>query len=130
MIALKALIVEDCGPMRRLLMHVLPLTQLAEFTFTEAADGLEGLAQVEAAPPDIIFVNCNMPKLTGIDSMRRVRASGAAGRLPIVMVSANRAASAVKAALEGADVFIAKPYTIATVKEHLAGLIDRIAAEE
>src|SRR6266446_27995 len=98
--------------MRRLLMQVLFLTELAEFHFTEAVDGLDALARFNPQRIDIMFVDWNMPRLSGIDFVRQVRASGKADHIPIVMVTGNATAGNIQDALDeaGADVYITKPY--------------------
>src|SRR5207247_2328391 len=63
---LRALVVEDDSAMRKLLARALPLTGLAEFEVTEAADGAEALARFNPARTDVIFVDWHMPHMTGI----------------------------------------------------------------
>src|SRR5438477_12621319 len=83
---LRALIVDDCSTMRNVLMLTLPLTGLAEFEFTEAGDGAAALARFNPARTDILFVDWQMPRMSGIEFVRRLRASGKADQFPIVMV--------------------------------------------
>lgn len=127
---LRALIIEDCDTMRRLLMQMLPLTGLAEFKFVEATDGLEALARFDAGKTDIIFVDWKLPKLAGIDFVRRVRASGKADLIPIVMVTGAGTMGNIQEALDdaGADVYITKPYTIEELRRKLARVIRQIEA--
>lgn len=129
---LKALVVEDCDVMRKLLMQTLPLTGLAEFQFTEARNGEEALARFSPGKTDIVFVDWNMPRLSGIDFVRKVRASEKSGRIPIVMVTGNNTTGHLQDALDGAgaDLYITKPYTIDGLRSRLTKLIERMTAEQ
>jgi two-component system chemotaxis response regulator CheY len=73
---LKAMIVDDSRIMRSMIIQSLRKTQLAEFEFTEAEDGTEALARFRTKQTDILFVDWNMPNLTGIDLVRKLRATG------------------------------------------------------
>src|SRR5437588_9753156 len=101
---LNALVVEDCKAMRHLLMQLLPLTGLAEFQFTEAEDGVEGLERFRPEATDIIFADYNMPRLPGIEFVRKIRASEKAIQIPIVMVTGMGRVRSVLEALDGAGV--------------------------
>jgi two-component system, chemotaxis family, chemotaxis protein CheY len=129
---LRALVVEDCAVMRRMLMQMLPLTGLAEFQFTEAEDGLDALARFHPDKTDIVFVDWKLPKLAGIDFVRKVRASGKTNHIPIVMVTGAGKVGNIEEALDdaGADVYITKPYTIEELRRKLAAVVERIAHEQ
>jgi two-component system, chemotaxis family, chemotaxis protein CheY len=129
---LRALIVEDCAPMRKVLMQVLSLTGLAEFEFVEAQDGSEGLAKLSASKIDILFVDWNMPRLSGIDFVRRARTTAKTAHIPIVMVTGNKTAGNIQEALDGggADVYVTKPYTVDDLHQKLAKLMARMAVDQ
>ncbi len=128
---LRALIVEDCDMMRNLLKEALPLTGLAEWEFTEARDGQEALSRFDPRRTDILFVDWNMPKVTGVDLVRRIRKMPASRRIPIVMVTGLGTVGNITEALDqaGADLYITKPYTVAKLKEQLQDLIESMAAK-
>ncbi len=107
---LNALVIEDCAIMRNMLMQMLPLTGLAEFKFTEAENGVDALARFSPDKTDIVFVDWNMPKLTGIEVVRKIRASGKTGHIPIIMVTGLGTVGNVEEALDnaGASVYITK----------------------
>src|SRR3712207_1952987 len=110
---LRALVVDDESVMRKMLMQMLPLTRLAEFKFVEAEDGASAWATFSAEPIDIIFVDMNMPRLTGTDFVRRVRRTKKGAQIPIVMVTGVTSTGKIEEALDeaGADVYITKPFT-------------------
>ena len=126
---LRALIVEDCEVMRNLLMQMLTLTDLAEFKFTEAKDGADALAKFDPKHTDMIFVDWIMPRLSGTELVRKLRASSKTGHIPIIMVTGQRTVGNVEEALDeaGADVYITKPYTISELRRRLATVIKQTA---
>jgi two-component system, chemotaxis family, chemotaxis protein CheY len=127
---LNALVIEDCEIMRKMLMQMLPLTGLAEFKFTEAENGIDALARFSPDKIDIVFVDWNMPKLSGIDVVRKIRASEKTAHIPIVMVTGLGTVGNVEEALDsaGASVYITKPYTIDGLRRKLAKVIEGIDA--
>src|SRR3984957_17120798 len=54
------------------------------YEIAEAADGMEALAWCRAAMPDAILLDWNMPVMTGIDFLRRLRAEPE-GETPVVV---------------------------------------------
>jgi two-component system, chemotaxis family, chemotaxis protein CheY len=115
--------------MRSVLMQMLALTGLAEFKFTEARDGAEGLARFDARSVDIVFVDWNMPKMSGIEFVRKVRASEKTRRTTIVMVTGETLMGKVEDALDraDADVYITKPFTVDVLRRQLAKPIEQLA---
>jgi two-component system alkaline phosphatase synthesis response regulator PhoP len=72
------------------------------FTVQVATDGFEGLRLAEQSDADLIVLDLNLPRLTGLDVCRRIRAAGI--EVPILMVSANHDVVDVVVGLEiGAD---------------------------
>lgn len=80
------------------------------FDVALAEDGEEALEQYAATDPDIILLDVMLPRLSGIDVCRKIRAESA---IPIIMVSARREEIDTVVALEvGADDYVAKPYRV------------------
>ena len=44
-----------------------------DYLVETAADGLEGLERAAAAPPDLVVLDLKMPRLNGVDTLRRLR---------------------------------------------------------
>jgi putative two-component system response regulator len=75
-----------------------------------AADGLEALEQIAVAPPDLILLDLDMPRLNGYEVCRRVKQDPATRLIPIVIITAEDAFDAKLRAWElGADDFLSKP---------------------
>ncbi len=124
----KALVIDDSGIMRKMVMRALTETELAEFEFTEAEDGVDGLAKFNPRTTDIVFVDWNMPNMTGIDLVKRIRGQYPKRPVPIVMVTTEKLMGKVEEALEaGADCFISKPFTPDKLAQVLAPVIEQMA---
>ena len=61
------------------------------FNFVEAKDGEEALELLEAHVIDLILLDWNMPKLSGIDFLKQVRNMERYKELPIIMVTSEAA---------------------------------------
>ncbi len=124
----KALVIDDSRVMRNMVMQSLRQSGLADFEFTEAEDGADGLGKFNPKNTDIIFVDWNMPRMTGIDFVRKVRGNQNAAHVPIVMVTSEKSVGKIEDALDqaGADAYITKPFTSDILKKELDRIIARV----
>jgi two-component system chemotaxis response regulator CheY len=122
---LRALVVDDSRIMRSIVMNTLRRTNIAEFEFSEAGDGVEALAKFHPAETDIIFADWNMPNMNGIELARTVRSTPSAAHVPIVMVSSERTPDKMREALQsaGVDAYICKPFTVEEVTQELTAVL-------
>ena len=90
---------------------------------TIAATGAEGLAKLDAARPDLLLLDLNLPDARGMDILKRLRATPATADLPIVIVSANALGSQINDALAaGATGYVTKPLRT----QQILDLIERL----
>jgi two-component system, OmpR family, alkaline phosphatase synthesis response regulator PhoP len=76
----------------------------------KAFDGPEALADVEKFPPDLILLDIMMPRMSGFQVCKKLRASALTEHIPVIMVTAlNELADAEHAVEVGATDFITKP---------------------
>ncbi len=105
---LRALVVEDSPPMRK--MIVFALKRLREVVVTEADDGVDALRQIAATKFDIIITDINMPILDGLKLVKRLRADDAYREVPIIIITTEGAEEDRQRALAlGANAYITKP---------------------
>jgi two-component system, chemotaxis family, chemotaxis protein CheY len=124
---INALVVDDSGIMRKLVMRSLRESQLAEFTFVEAVDGADALTKFDPATINMVFADWNMPNMSGIDMVRKIREQY--GRdIPIVMITTENTMAKVEEAMDqaGADCFIVKPFTSDSLQKKLEPLFTKI----
>lgn len=115
---MKILIVDDSKTMRLLIRDALQGAGYTPEDMVDAADGLEALQKIHdlAFKVDLVFADWNMPRLTGIDLLRRMRQVVALSRIPVIMVTSQAQTSQVREALFlGARDYIVKPFEPETI---------------
>jgi len=115
---MKILIVDDSTTMRRIIIN--SLKQMGQEVVVEAADGIEGLAQLENhSDIGLVLSDWNMPNLNGLDFLIRLRETRR--DLPVIMITTEAEKPNVIAALKaGANNYIAKPFSPETLREKLS----------
>ncbi|MHA1598223.1 MAG: phosphate regulon transcriptional regulator PhoB [Alphaproteobacteria bacterium] len=103
------LIVEDEPPQVELLTYNL---QSEGFRTIVAGDGEEALLLADETPPDLIVLDWMLPKMSGIEVCRRIRASKQTCDIPIIMLTARgEEEDRVRGLETGADDYMVKPYS-------------------
>jgi two-component system chemotaxis response regulator CheY len=118
---MKVLVADDSALMRHVLVKI--LSEAGVESVVQAWDGQAAVQKVAEEVPDLVLMDWVMPNMTGIDAVRKIRASG--NNVPIIMCTTegeqNRVVDAIKA---GANSFVVKPFDskviIAKIKETLA----------
>ena len=91
--------------------------------FIEAKDGEEALALLESQIVDLILLDWNMPRLSGIDFLKQVRSMDHYRDLPIIMVTSEASKiNVIEALKNGATDYITKPIKLDLFKSKLAKL--------
>ncbi|HEY1044643.1 MAG TPA: response regulator [Telluria sp.] len=116
---IKVLVVDDDVVSRMMLMHL--VDACGEFEIDEAEDGEAAWALLEAgAAPAIVFSDLRMPRLSGLELLRRMRASSRHAGIPFVLAtSANDRETVEQAGDYGACGFITKPLVPDQVRDRL-----------
>ena len=103
------LYVEDNEPNRVMLRDLLRRTT---YQLMEAEDGEAGVAAALESPPDLILMDIQLPKLSGLEAMRRIRAEAATANTPIIAITSFALSGDEKKAKEaGATAYLTKPYS-------------------
>src|SRR6187402_1317844 len=77
----------------------------------EAGSADEGLAALEDEPPDLVLLDVMMPEVDGFEMLRRMQERHGLGSVPVIMFSGKvDEETASRAAREGAQAFIGKPF--------------------
>ena len=104
------LIVDDDPFIRKLVATT--LEDVAGFELKEAANGREALEVAGESPPELVFLDVDMPEVDGYEACRRLRADPATAQATIVMLTAAVGDEAEREAEEaGADLFLSKPFS-------------------
>jgi CheY-like chemotaxis protein len=108
----KILIVEDHPTMREAMRLVL---EGEGFTIDEAADGDRALEIVRADPPDLVFLDMNIPGPSGADVLGELRADPATAGVRVIVVTADGEEGRGRAIAMGADEYFTKPFSPITL---------------
>ena len=94
------------------------------YEIVTAADGEQGLSAAYEHTPDLILLDVMMPKLSGIDVCRRLRADPAFPFTPIILVTAMADTKDVIAGLEaGGDEYLTKPVDHAALAARVRSML-------
>ncbi len=105
---MKALVVDDSLTIRRIVVKALGLVGITEAA--EAGDGTEALRALAGDKFDLILLDWNMPKMSGIDTLRALRQAGQ--KVPVIMVTTEAEKSRVIEAIKtGANDYLIKPFS-------------------
>lgn len=115
---MRVLVVDDFSTMRRIVKNI--LRQLGFNDIVEADDGTTAWEVLNKDKIDFIVSDWNMPKMTGIDLLRKVRASEEFADIPFLMVTAEaQQENIIEAVQAKASNYIVKPFTPETMKQKI-----------
>ena len=103
------LYVEDNEMNRKIVRDLLKRTT---YTLIEAFDGEEGVAKAIEAKPGLILMDIQLPKISGMEAMRQIRADASMAETPIIAITSFAlSGDEQKAKAAGATAYLAKPYS-------------------
>jgi PAS domain S-box-containing protein len=113
----KILIVDDNADNRQVVVDMLrPLG----FVLAEAQDGEDGLTQLATFKPDVVILDLVMPKLDGLEMIRRIRQSSELNHISLFVSSASSYdEDREKSMAAGADAFVPKPVDLTLLLDTL-----------
>ncbi len=120
--SIKVLIVDDFATMRRILKNI--LKQLGFKNLLEADDGTTAYDVLESQDVDLIISDWNMPKMTGLELLKKVRASEKYSKTPFLMVTAEaQKQNVIEAVQAGVSNYVVKPFTAEAISEKLEKIL-------
>ncbi len=94
------------------------------FRVTTAKDGLDAMEQLDAALPDVMLVDIEMPRMNGYELTEKVRANPRTAHIPIVIITSRAGPKHRQKALElGANAYVTKPYQRADLLGHVRAML-------
>ena len=118
------LVMEDEDALATLLQYNL---EKEGYDVTVAADGEEGLLQVDERLPDLVLLDWMLPKLSGIEVCRRLRGRAETRNLPIIMLTARgEETDRVRGLDTGADDYMTKPFSMTELTARIRAVLRRI----
>ena len=117
------LYVEDNEFNRKIVRDLLAHTS---YRLIEATDGEAGVAMALQEAPNLILMDIQLPKISGLDATRRLRADARTAQIPIIAITSYALSGDDQNALDaGASAYLAKPYS----PRELLDLIRKLAPE-
>lgn len=117
---IKILVVDDMNTMRKIVKN--SLKKLGFSDISEAANGAEAWKILSESEEkfDLVVSDWNMPEMTGIELLRKVRSTEAFGELPFLMVTAEGESKQIAEAIQsGVSNLLLKPFTPDSFSEKL-----------
>lgn len=103
------LYVEDNAFNRKIVRHLLGRTS---YRLLEAGDGEAGVTAAREARPDLVIMDIQLPKMSGLDATRQLRADPQTAGIPVIVITSFAlAGDEAKAREAGAAAYLAKPYS-------------------
>jgi CheY-like chemotaxis protein len=113
-------VVDDDAAVCRLARHILELAGHEAVMFY---DGQQALEALEQSTPDVVFTDLMMPRMDGLELLKRIRADARWAALPVVILTARGGANDRQLAEEaGVSDFLTKPFSSAQLLDLLRRL--------
>src|SRR5690606_40278970 len=124
---MKILVVDDFPTMRRIIKNL--LKDLGFENVDEAEDGAMGLEKLRNGSFEFVVSDWNMPNMDGLEMLKHIRADPNMSKLPVLMVTAEaKKENIIAAAQAGANGYVVKPFTAATLEEKLNKIFEKIGS--
>jgi len=122
---MKFLVVDDFSTMRRIVRNL--LKELGYTNVDEAEDGAMGLSKLRSGSFDFVISDWNMPNMDGLTMLQQIRADPVLAKMPVLMVTAEaKKENIIAAAQAGANGYVVKPFTAATLDEKLGKIFEKL----
>jgi len=121
---MRILVVDDFSTMRRIIKNI--LRQLGFNNILEADDGSTAWETLNKDKIDFVISDWNMPKMPGIELLRKVRGSEEFANLPFLMVTAEaQQENIIEAVQAKVSNYIVKPFTAETLGQKIDKIFDK-----
>ncbi|MGB7483703.1 chemotaxis response regulator CheY [Castellaniella ginsengisoli] len=122
---IKILVVDDFPTMRRIVKNL--LKDLGFENVDEAEDGAQALEKLRNGGFEFVVSDWNMPNMDGLTMLQNIRADPNLSSLPVLMVTAEaKKENIIAAAQAGANGYVVKPFTAATLEEKLNKIFEKL----
>ena len=122
----RILIVEDHPTMREAMRLVL---EGEGFDIDEASDGQTALAMVRDDPPDLVFLDMNIPGPSGADVLEALREDPSTADVRVIVVTADGEEGRERVMSLGADEYFTKPFSPITLLQTVERVLNAPSSE-
>jgi two-component system chemotaxis response regulator CheY len=118
------LIVDDSATTRAVIRRTLQMADVPVQRFFEAPNGRLAVETLQSVKVDIMFLDLNMPEMTGIEVCRSIKADPDICGVPIVVVSSESLQSRIEQLKqEGVRGYVKKPFTPEQIRDVVATIL-------
>ncbi|MFT4675575.1 MAG: two-component system chemotaxis response regulator CheY [Reinekea sp.] len=122
---MKILVVDDFATMRRIVKNL--LRDLGFTNTHEADDGTTAWPMLKNGTFDFVVTDWNMPGMTGMQLLEKIRADEQLKTIPVLIVTAEAKRDQIIAAAQaGVNGYVVKPFTAAALKEKIEKIFERV----
>jgi DNA-binding response OmpR family regulator len=119
----KILIAEDEPDIRELVTFML---RFAGYEVVAASNGEDAVQTALREIPDLVLMDVRMPRMTGYDACRLMKANPNLRDVPVVFLSAKGQESEIQSGLDaGAEEYLLKPFSPAELTNRVRGILSR-----
>ena len=119
----RILIAEDEPDFRELIAFTL---RFAGHEVTATPNGEDALHQAAEILPDLILMDVRMPRMTGYEACRAMKADNALKHIPVVFLSAKGQDSEIQTGLDaGAEEYLLKPFAPDQLAERIKTILEK-----
>ncbi len=122
----KVIVVDDSSVMRQIIKNNLKQLGFEQSNLVDAEDGEQALKKMNEDTIDLVISDWNMPRMTGIDFLKAIRADGAMKELPFLMVTSEADKEKIIEAVQaGVNQYIVKPFNTTQLEEKIKEIFPR-----
>ncbi|HEY5984631.1 MAG TPA: response regulator transcription factor [Anaerolineales bacterium] len=119
----KILIAEDEPDIRELVTFML---RFAGYEVVAASNGEDAVRTASREIPDLVLMDVRMPRMTGYDACRLMKANPELRDVPVVFLSAKGQDAEIQSGLDaGAEEYLLKPFSPAELTSRVRGILSR-----
>ena len=120
----KVIVVDDTSMMRQIIKNNLKQLGFEQSNLVDAADGEQALKKINEDTFDLVIADWNMPRMTGINLLKAIRADGALKELPFLMVTVEADKEKIMEAVQaGVNQYIVKPFNATQLEEKIKEIL-------
>jgi len=126
--SMRILVVDDFSTMRRIVNNL--LTDLGFIYIDEADNGATAWALIQNGHYDLIISDFNMPKMSGLELLTKIRADKNLNNTPFLLITAEAKRSQFQEAKQlGVNGYMVKPFTATVLNDHIQKIFEQVAQQ-
>ena len=123
--AYNILIVDDSTTIRAVIAKTLRIAEIPLGELSEAANGQEALEVLKNKWVDLIFLDINMPVMSGVEMIEHLEADGLLSTVPVIVVSTEGSSTRIEElSSKGVRAYMKKPFTPEALKQVVEEILE------